>query len=91
MTTRPADHACRYCLGQLVELVSDKPDGRSVFECTACGLHAHGEPDNICGCGILAKPVLATSGPRFRCIANPTRTPARPAPIVITFDEAAAA
>lgn len=87
MTARWAPHACRHCLGGLLERVL--PDGRSVFECGTCSVTAAGAPETICGCGILPKPLSARSaGPRFRCVPNPNRCVASPAAYVIAFDEA---
>lgn len=86
MTAEWANHACRHCLGRLLVRQEDAA-ARPVYECGTCGLKTPGEPDKICGCGMLPKPVRATSGPRFYCAPNPERCVASPAAIVILFDE----
>lgn len=89
MTAGLVLHACKHCLGQLRELTAAEGFDGTGYECTGCGARALGKPERICGCGIMAAPIRK-AGPRFHCIANPERTPARPAAVVITFDEVAA-
>jgi hypothetical protein len=88
VTSRLIDHACRHCLGQLRE-VAPANDGRPSFECTGCGASSSAGHAALCACGIMAKP-QRQPGPRFRCIPNPARTAARPAAVVVAFDEVAA-
>lgn len=82
-----ADHACRHCASRIVRR-TDGPGGeaRPVFECGGCGVRSAGEPDGICGCGVLPK--SSRPGPRFRCVPNPNRGVASPNAIVIEFSEA---
>ena len=84
-----ADHACRFC-GARMARRSDGPGGeaRPVFQCGGCGVESVGEPDGVCGCGILPK--TNRVGPRFRCVPNPNRGVASPNAIVIEFSEAPA-
>jgi hypothetical protein len=81
-----ADHACRHCGSRLLERRTDEV-ARPVYECGGCSLSVTGEPDKICGCGILPKPVRMAAGPRFYCTPNPDRCVASPAAIVVVFDE----
>jgi hypothetical protein len=74
-----ADHACRHCLGRIIE--RDR-----VFRCSVCGATAEGSPRPICGCGITvggdhAKPA------GFRCGPNPKRSPVSPSEVLILFGE----
>ena len=73
-----APHVCRQCLGRVLE-----QDG--AFLCSNCGLSCKEEPWGICGCGLRARsPIAKRAG--FRCVPNPTPSPATPAEIVILFD-----
>lgn len=89
-----ADHACRFCGARLV--VTGEAPAR-LYECGNCTAQSRGSPDGICGCGIHYGPRAWTEqdrkarerehGPRFACQANPTRTPANPAAIVIVYGD----
>lgn len=86
-----ADHACRHCLGRLLQRRDDAEGARSTYECGTCGVTCKGEARGICGCGIMPKPVRDLGGPRFFCTANPARSVTSPAAITIAFAEGAPA
>lgn len=69
----PVDHACRFCLGRIMESV-DEP-GR--FWCPCCGATARDKVIDICGCGAKAP------GKKYRCRRNKHRSPSNPSEIVI--------
>ena len=69
-----ANHACRHCGSRLIK--RDDGVAKPTYECGGCGIQSHGEPDGICGCGILPK--SNKPGPRFRCVPNPARGVASP-------------
>lgn len=74
------DHACRSCLGPILE-----QDGR--FVCAVCDAEAQGAPDPICGCGLRPRDMCAAPA-GFRCAPNPLRSPANPARVIILFGDA---
>lgn len=81
MSWNLSPHICRRCLGRILEREGE-------YRCSGCGLSCGREPWDICGCGLRAKtPIAKRSG--FRCVPNPTPSPASPAEIVILFDAAA--
>jgi hypothetical protein len=78
-------HACRICMGTVMQ------SGAS-YICTVCRAEAAGSPTPICGCGAeIISPGGFAKNAGFRCVANPTPTPACPSRVVIAFDPALAA
>jgi hypothetical protein len=69
-------HACRACLGRLLER-------GGVIRCAECGAEACGGPEALCGCGITVEGAREPLG--FRCELNQARGPASPSEIVIVF------
>ena len=81
LTYRRTGHCCRTCLGPVLQ-------GDEGFICAVCDASGPA-PAAICGCGIR----VAAPGGRilpFSCQTNPTRGPASPSAVVITFAAAAA-
>lgn len=70
------EHCCRTCLGPVLH-------GGGAFICAICDA-ASEAVEGICGCGIRIIGSNSKHSP-FRCTANPTRGPASPAAVVITF------
>lgn len=88
---RPTAHACRYCLGRVLEAIppaDKKGEARGIFACSSCGTHTIGHPRGICGCGIR---VEGQKAQRFRCVPNPAQGPANPAEIIIAAGQVPAA
>lgn len=78
---RRTAHVCRICLGPVLE-------GENGYICAVCDASGS-TPEAICGCGIKVQ----GPGSRrhlFACVPNPSRGPASPSAIVITFGPGAA-
>lgn len=73
---RLSGHACRQCLGRIVEAAGS-------FRCAICEATSSGTVEDLCSCGIRIAGTRALAG--FRCIANPRRSAANPAAIIVAF------
>jgi len=79
----PVAHACRFCLGRVLEAVEPVQRGYrglGQFACSSCGVSAIGLAKGICGCGLKTDGQKAE---RFRCVPNPSPGPANLSEIII--------
>ena len=72
------EHACRECLGPILQC-------DNVFTCAVCRVEAKASPTPICGCGIRPRQEIGRPQGHFRCMVNTAQTAANPARIVIGF------
>ena len=72
------DHACRHCGGRVLQ-------SGDQFRCGTCAAVGMAAPASVCGCGAFP----GVKGGGYRCEANPARSPASPAEIVIAWAPAA--
>jgi hypothetical protein len=77
---RLTDHVCRNCLGRILRHLT--LDGRTVVQCSNCGVEAVGESPVICACGIRRGPFA-----RLRCARLERPIPGVAAEIVVTEDD----
>ncbi len=79
------DHACRICAGRVLRLEGVLIGGKPIFRCSVCSVQGLAAESSICACGL--KPAELASGrpTGFKCVANPNKSAAAPADIVIAF------
>lgn len=70
------DHACRRCLGRV--LMRETPSGKEV-RCAECGFSSHGEPEDICCCGITLEDGVRP----YECVKNDCVTEALPQEVIV--------
>jgi hypothetical protein len=72
------DHACRHCLGRVLER-------NGLYVCSVCEATCSLKPNGICGCGMKSGNGRALLGreKHFHCGINPNRGPNEPARIVV--------
>lgn len=72
------DHACRACLGRIVECIGD--NGKHRVRCCECGLEVEGGPKALCACGQKDR---SGRDAGLRCIRNAEQRPELPQEIVV--------
>jgi len=77
---QPFPHACRSCLGRVVERAGS-------FRCSSCGAWGGTAPEVICGCGLQGAAPPMWRGSLFRCRPQEVRDADVAEEIVIAFGE----
>ena len=70
------DHACRHCMGRLVQRENDSGD--TITRCCECGASEVGEHDALCWCGVEVREEKA-----FECFRNLNQSMSAPQEILV--------